>query len=261
MSTPVLPGPAAAQEIDIMETSVKLIRFLRKHILWVIIFPVLGLVGGFLSNMAKGPVYGAELMLRSRVLTEIEMKFLVSNFERSRYPGLSKKDRRAVAGVHVEVKKQELYTFGTVTFESTDTTVFKKFSTALVKHIENEPAVQATTKNTNDVNTALINEYTATIRKADLLLDQRDIDPTLAYKNYRNIPDVTLLHERRRELEIARRDSSALVIVSDFAPQELSIEKAKALIIGFTIGAFCAGILLFIIHFVEYYRKTSDIPS
>jgi hypothetical protein len=258
MSSPEYPRPVQVNEITIMDAAVKLARLLRKHLIWVVLFPLLGFFGGYLSNLAKGPIYKGEMMLRTRILAARELTFLVSNYKAARYPGLSREESRQIRSLEFETKDGNPYIFGVVECQASDTALFKKLSATLKAHIENEPSVRTTTKNTKDLNAALINEYSATIRKAELLLEQREIDPTLAYKNYRNIPDLTLLYEKRLQLEIVQRDSSAVVIVSDFEPQELALEKAKAIIIGVALGIFAAAALIFIIHFAAHYRKTAE---
>jgi len=261
MSSPVYPRPAQSDEINIMGAAVKVARFVRKHLVWAILFPALGLFGGYLNNLVKGPTYEGDLMIRTRVLRSEELTFLIGNYERAKYPGLTKEERRSIRGLKFKATKGDPYIFGKVTCILTDTTLFKKMQGSIAGYIESQPSVRATTKNINDANSALIAEYTTTIRKAELLLDQREVDPTLAYKNYRNIPDLTLLYDKRREIEIARRDSTAIVIVSDLTHRAQSFKKPMSLIIGFFIGIMAAAVMLFIIHFVDYYRKNEETAS
>jgi len=257
MSSPVQPRPAQTDEIDIMQSAVRLIRFLRKHLIWAILFPALGLLGGYLNNV-KGPVYQADLMLRSRTLKSDEITFLVSNYERANYPGLTRQEGRRIQRMSFKATKDDIYVFGQLSCQSTDTLLFNKLRQAITAYIESQPSVHATTKNTNDANTELVNEYTAVIRKAELLLEERNVDATMTYKNYRNIPDLTLLYEKRREAEIARRDSTAVSIVSDFAPQRMTFKKVVSLVIGFFIGVLATATMLFIIYFIDYYRKNEE---
>lgn len=244
-----------------MESAVSLFRFIRKNVIWAILFPVLGLFGGYLNNFVKGPVYKGDLMIRTRVLKSDELTFLVSNFEKARYPGLSRQERQGMRGIKMKVTKEDPFVFGELNCETSDSLLFKKLQTTLTAYIENQPSVSNTTKNINDANTALINEYTSTIRKAQSLLEERNVDATQVYKNYRNNPDLTLLYERRHELEIVRRDSTAIVIVSDFAPRAYSLKKILSLGVGLFFGLFAAAVMLFVIYFAEYYRKTSDTAS
>jgi hypothetical protein len=244
-----------------MESAVSVVRFVRKHLVWAVLFPLLGLFGGFLNNFVQGKVYEADLMIRTRILKSEEFTFLVSNYQRSNYPGLSKQERRRVRGMKFKATKEDPFVFGKLTAQTTDTLLFKRLQATVAAYIENQPSVHASAKNINDANSALINEYTSTIRKAEALLEDRDVDPTQVYKNYRNNPDLTLLYDRRRELEIARRDSTAIVIVSDFAPQEYRFKKTLSLGIGLFVGLFAAAVMLFVIYFAEYYHKTSDTAS
>jgi hypothetical protein len=260
MSSPINPRSAQPDEINIMDSAVKLARFARKHLVWVVLFPTLGIFGGFLNNLVQGRVYEADLMLRSRFLKSDEITFLMSNYERT-YPGFSKAEKRRIRSMKFKATKEDAFVFGKVSFQTTDTLMFKKLQASITTFIEDQPSVHATTERANEANTSLINEYTATIRKAESLLEDRNVDPTQVYKNYRNIPDLTLLYERRRDAEINRRDSTAIVVVSDFAPQEYHLKKTLSLVIGFFIGSFAAVLMLFLIHFADYYHKTNDTAS
>lgn len=240
-----------------MDAAVKLTMFLRRHWFWVIFFPGLGLLGGYTNNLAKGPIYSAEMMIRSRVLTVEELTFLIKNYQNAAYPGLSLEERGHIRSCESKGMKVPPYSFITMTCETDDSTVFRKVALAMTEHIETEPYVDATTKNINDLNTALINQYSATIDKAETLLGQSDPNPALSYKNFRNIPDLTLLYEKRLELQVARRDSAAVSIVSGFKPRMLGQTKAKSLAIGLCMGIMASALFLFILHFTEYYRKTA----
>lgn len=256
MNSPITPPPAHPDEINIMDASVKLVQFIGKHLIWVILFPLLGFLGGYFRDFAKGPVYKGQLMIRSRVLAADELMFLVSNYQKASYPGLSPENRNHLLSLNFTAKSVEPYVFGIVDCVTNDTALFDKLSNALKHQIENEPSVRATSKNKYDINAALINQYSATIRKAELLLERTN-EPVLNYKNPNTLSDLIELYEKRKLLQIEQRDSAAVDIVSDFHPQELGIEKAKSLLMGTAAGILVCVAFLFILYFIQYYRKAT----
>lgn len=256
MNSPITRPPAHPDEINIMDASVKLVQFIGKHLIWVILFPLLGFLGGYFRDFTKGPVYKGQLMMRSRVLAADELMFLVSNYQKASYPGLSAEDRGHIQAFNFTAKFVEPYVFGTADCISTDTALFNRLSSALKNQIENEPSVRATTKNKREVVAAIIDQYSATIRKAELLLE-RPNEPVLNYKNPNTLQDLSELYEKRKILQIEQRDSAAIDIVSNFKPQMLGIEKTKSILMGTVAGTLVCVAFLFILYFVQYYRKAT----
>ena len=103
------------EEVDILETGVRLVRFLLKNVVWVVLFPLIGLAAGYFSNRGKPTLYESQIVLRGVSLLEDEMAGLILNYQKSGVPGLTKQERREVKDFSFKVYSKQSAVFAVIT--------------------------------------------------------------------------------------------------------------------------------------------------
>lgn len=256
MSNPVYPPPASSNEINLTEAFIKLVKLLRKHIIWVIFFPLAGLAGGYFITPKAQTIYDAKVMFRSRILGEREMAFLAQNYQNAGMPGLTPEEKAYIRGISFDVTKEQPHVLAVAKCVIVDNpAIASRVGEAFKQTVENEPDVRKLTDNFKKLNSALAAEYTETIRKGQAMLERQD--PSFNYKNPNSFPDLVEVYEKRQEVLVLLQDSAAINVVAGFGPELRTGRQTKAMMVGLLMGTVALMLFLGIIYLADHYRKYS----
>jgi hypothetical protein len=242
-------------EVDLLEATVKLVRFIINNLVWLILFPVIGLIGGYLMSTSAVNKYEGEMMLRTSLLTEDEVSFLLNGYKRAGFSGLAPDQPERVIEFSSRVYTKEKFVFAVVTTTVTDTSVLSNLERGIVTYLENEKLTQESLSTSQVYNKKMVQEYTASIQKGEALIAEKK-DETL-----QSFTQLMLLIARRADHEKALSEKSAFKIVSGFQAIDLGVNKIRVILKGFIIGIFVSLIFLFVKFFVGYYRKANASAS
>ena len=238
------------EEVDILETAVNLVRFLLKNVVWVILFPLIGLAVGYFSTLGKPPVYETQIVLKVLVVLEDEMSFLIQNYQRAGIPGLTADEQAEVKDFSYNAYTKQGVVFATITCVVGDTSIVKKIETGLVDRLNNEGLVKSYFEAFQINNRKILFEYKEKIRIAEAQLETRKEGA------FAGTTDLMELHTQLGEFEMSANRKALITPVTMFKPAVLDNEKTYAMLKGLGVSILILAAFLMIKSFVIYYRKS-----
>jgi hypothetical protein len=237
-------------EVDMLETAVKLIRFLLKNLMWVLLFPALGLLGAYFLTLKQPVLYESQLILRTSLVTEEELTLLLQNYSRVGIPGIARNEYDKLKDFDIRAYIKDNSLFAVVTTVATDTSTLRKIHEAIPKQLDEEDIIEAYMDANRSYTSEVLREYKAKILMAEGVL----------HRNKENVlndgPELLNLYAKAAELELRLKQKSLIKVITQFRPIKLSSTRTLALLKGLAGGLLLAGVFLAIKSFIIYYRKS-----
>jgi hypothetical protein len=244
-------------EVDILETAVKLVRFLMKNLLWVILFPLAGLLGGYLLKYNKPPQYQSQLLLRGVMMAQEEMTMLLYSYTVTGIPGISPDEALRLQDFSFKVYLKENSLFANITFIATDTTILKKVQKILPDQLNQEDLVRSYFEVAKNYNSKLALEYREKIQIAEALIQEKKQNDAALI----GMPELMNLYTRLGEVEINLNQKGLIRVVSRYKPMPLGNGRIKGALKGLIGGVLLLSIFLVVKSFIIYYRKSNIAAS
>jgi hypothetical protein len=241
---------ARKDEIDILETTVKLVRFILKNLIWVLLFPALCIAGSYFLNAKQPELYESQLALSGTMVLEEEMALLLRNYSLVGVPGSSNEKNSKLRDFNFKVYTKDNSLFAVITCVATDTSMLRSIYEAIPEQLNQEDIIRAYLEANRSYTTELLREYKQKIQMVEDALQNKK-ESIMS-----DVPELLDLHSKAMELESHLKQKSLIKVVSRFKPIKLPVSKPLSLFKGFMIGLLLAVAFLSVKSFVIYYRKT-----
>jgi uncharacterized membrane protein len=246
-------------DIDLQELAVRIIRFFRNHLIFILIFCAAGIGLGYTAYQTLPRVFESKMVVLSDLLTKTygeRMGLTLNNLvlernltDLSSKLNLSSEKVASITSIDVEcqldvkspqrekVEKDETYFILTVGL--TDRSALPDIQTGLLYYMRNNEYVKLRAKQRTELNTALVQRIDRDIRTIDSLTQ-------FLFQKGPRASDLQFDPTDQQELELA----NSIHLVEGFTAFEKPKDPklSKLVIIGFLLGLFGAIGLLTLRH-------------
>ena len=268
-------------EIDLIELLVKVINFIKKYFILLIIFIILGIIANFFYPTLSKDYYESKLIATTyqdnniykteiivEIINKLDEKINKHSLEElSTDLNIDKKDALNIKKINatiIENENIEINNF-TITAEVYDDSVFTILSEGIAYYLSNNNHVKNIIEIEKQTNIKLIKKYKQEIHELDSFQDQffnnkiaksqvSIINSDVSYYN-----DLLTLYKEQLALENQNKLLSPIIIITDFTRNKVSQKKTtisfSIILFFFVIFGFSLSIIIELIKFSNKYEK------
>ncbi|MEP2670021.1 MAG: Wzz/FepE/Etk N-terminal domain-containing protein [Cyclobacteriaceae bacterium] len=273
-------------EIDLVELLVKTVLLIKRNLIQILIFFVVGTGLGYAYASLAPKVYESKMLVSSEILTESYSEKLFENLQNlikernyssvSSVLGLSNDEAKALSKIKIESalkdkpQKEDEKKFFLITVELTDQSVLPKLQTGFLNYFEQNDFVKLRVEAKRKMHQQIISKIDEEIKSLEKFKTEISdgsffsrtkgdvmFDPTTVNSK------IVGLTQERESLEERLALINSVEVVEGFTVFDKPIwpKKSVSLAAGATLGLFLVGILIAFKSIRKLVRFAEDHPS
>ncbi len=253
------------QEADLMHLLAMLIRTLKANKFLTIVFPIIGMLGGYIASSLTTSTVQASMMVSTDLISEAESTFLFDQLGKAdSIQGLTKEQEKQVFRINYEVLKgeQDINKSTPIYFKITtvisDKKVLPVLQNAIVNYLNNSAPVKRHREKKEKLCMDMIHKIDgelAALQQVEKEVNDKTkatfLDPSGLFEKS------VELNEKKVQYELAYKDAQTIHIVKGFGSltKLAKLPSALYVIVGFFVGVIALMLVIFLKSFGKYYNN------
>jgi hypothetical protein len=269
---------SSSDEIDLQDALIKFLLLVKKYSVIVVVFPVLGLVGGYLYGKVAQKFYQSKMLINSLYLTEAYVDVLGKNFnEMHQFGGdsllakslsLPVSEVSKISSIEIEAvgKEAPQRSFAVLSVEAmvTDPAIFPDLEKGIISYLENNAFSKTRIDQRRKALAEIIRNTNEEVQILEAL--RTDIAKGTFYERIKGNVSFDLTMVNSKILEMTERvislqndliNASGIQVVEGFtmSTKPVTPNRNKLMWFGILIGLIAAAMLIAILEIYPLIRK------